>query len=88
MFDPFDALGDVFDENPVNYIWFFPMSLILSISIGVAWNMLEERFYKKAQEDSKWEKVEKFGGYLAIVAYCSRIIAIIVFFGLFFIKRV
>lgn len=86
MFDPSDQQPDIFDGNPTNYYWYFPMSIIISVCIGVLWNELEERFYKKAKFNKKWMAVDNFDTALVIITYIGRIISALYFLLIFFLS--
>jgi peptidoglycan/LPS O-acetylase OafA/YrhL len=45
-----------FESTPMNYLWFFPVNLLITFTIGILWNTLERKFYKNFEKKPirKW----------------------------------
>ncbi|UYP45882.1 hypothetical protein NEF87_002167 [Candidatus Lokiarchaeum ossiferum] len=75
---------DIFDAAPLNYLWFFPLNLVITFGIGLFWNHLEEKFYKKMPEKRGYQKIYAFMLTLAVIAFAAWIIGQILFFFVVF----
>lgn len=71
---------DVFDATPLNYLWFFPLNLIITFGIGLFWKHLEEKFYKKMPEKKVFQKIYSFMLVLAFIAFVAWIVGQFLFF--------
>lgn len=50
MYDGIESTPDVFDGAPLNYLWYFPLNVLVTFTIGVLWKRLEDQFMKKAKK--------------------------------------
>ena len=80
MYDGNPFTPDVFDANPINYLWFYPLNLIITFSIGMLWNEAELRFYRKVKENSTLKRIYKGAIGLSVLYFLIRIVLIVVFF--------
>ena len=80
MTDGDSATLDVFDANPLNYLWFYPLNLIITFGIGILWQSLEQNFYQQVKEKPIYQKVYKILMGVAIIAYIAWIAGNILFF--------
>ena len=46
MYDRNPDTLDVFDGAPLNYLWFFPLNVLVTFTIGIYWKKFEDHFYK------------------------------------------
>ncbi|UYP48155.1 hypothetical protein NEF87_004440 [Candidatus Lokiarchaeum ossiferum] len=80
MFDPIDPTPDMFDGSPLNYLWFYPLNLLITFSIGMVWNKLENQFYQRAKENTTASSIYKIAIVLALIYFIVRIILIVILF--------
>ncbi|UYP47788.1 hypothetical protein NEF87_004073 [Candidatus Lokiarchaeum ossiferum] len=80
MFNPLDNVPDVFDANPINYLWFYPLNVLITFSIGMLWNEAESRFYRKVKENSSLKLIYKGAIGLSVLFFLTRIVLIVIFF--------
>lgn len=73
----------IFDGTPMNYLWYFPMNLIITFTIGLFWYELDRRFFAKSREN----KILKMWYYLlmtmAVAFFLIRFITQFYFFAVF-----
>lgn len=70
----------VFDGAPMNYLWYFPVNLIVTFSIGLLWYELEHRFYVKSSENKKLKNIYNILMEIATIFFIFRFITQFVFF--------
>jgi peptidoglycan/LPS O-acetylase OafA/YrhL len=80
MTDGNSATLDVFDANPINYLWFYPINLIITFGVGIVWQNLEQNFYQKVKSKLIYKKIYKILISLAVIAYVAWIVGNILFF--------
>jgi hypothetical protein len=71
---------DVFDATPLNYLWFYPLNLIITFGIGMLWKHLEERFYQKIPEKKSYQLFYRVLIKIASLAFVAWIVGQILFF--------
>ncbi|MHA1619595.1 MAG: hypothetical protein ACTSVZ_09960, partial [Promethearchaeota archaeon] len=80
MFDVTGLHPQVFDNAPMNYLWFYPLNVVITFSVGIFWNRLEKRFYLKQKTTEKRSALYSILFILAVLFYVFRGIAQYVFF--------
>lgn len=82
MYDGVDSTMDVFDANPINYLWYYPLSLFITFAIGILWKSLEDSFYLKCKSNLNYQKIYKILIRISLVAYiawyCVRLVYLFV----------
>jgi hypothetical protein len=73
-----DGVG--FDSHPIDYLWFYPLSLLISCSGGIIWQILESKFYKKIDENKIYGTIYKLLFSLAVVFYVIFLFSRYIFF--------
>ena len=71
---------DVFDAAPLNYLWFYPLNLIITFGIGMLWKHLEGRFYQKMPEKRLYQRFYSIMIILAAIAFIAWIVGQVLFF--------
>ncbi|WP_457918958.1 acyltransferase family protein [Candidatus Lokiarchaeum ossiferum] len=66
---------DVFDANPLNYLWFYPLNLIITFGIGLLWKELEDRFYAKRDEKKSFQRIYQVTIILAGIAFVAWLVS-------------
>jgi hypothetical protein len=70
----------VFDGAPMNYLWYFPVNLIITFAIGVLWYELEHRFIVISRENEKLKNIYNLPVQIAAAFFIIRFLTQFVFF--------
>ncbi|MHA1673239.1 MAG: hypothetical protein ACTSYI_06390 [Promethearchaeota archaeon] len=80
MFDITGLHPDGFDNAPLNYLWFYPLNVLITFTGGILWHHLEQRFYSKQRKAEKKSNIYQLIFILAVLFYVIQGIAQFVFF--------
>ncbi len=75
MYDGIPETLDVFDASPQNYIWFFPVNLVITFTLGILWKYLENKFYLKVAQKPTYKKIYMVLIRISVIAYILWLIA-------------
>jgi hypothetical protein len=65
------SIADGFDSHPVDYLWYYPLNLLITITGGIIWQTLESKFYKKINENKIYRIIYKIMFILATIFYIN-----------------
>ncbi|MHA1511759.1 MAG: acyltransferase family protein [Promethearchaeota archaeon] len=78
------SIADGFDSHPIDYLWYYPLNLLITITGGIIWQTLESKFYKKINENKIYGIIYKILFRLAVGFYVfflfSRYIFLLVYY--------
>ncbi len=64
------TIADGFDLHPIDYLWYYPLSLLITITGGIIWQTLETKFYEvKINENKIYRIIYKILLSLAVIFY-------------------
>ncbi len=69
MYDRNNETFDVFDGSPLNYIWFFPLNILITFTLGIYWKKGEDWFYAHYKDQKNTQILYKGVLILGIVAF-------------------
>ena len=46
-------MAEGFDAHPIDYLWYYPLNLLITIPGGIIWQTLESKFYKEKITENK-----------------------------------
>jgi len=63
-----------FDFYPIDYLWYYPLNLLITFTGGIIWQTLESKFYKKINENKIYSIIYKilfflFSRYIFFLVY-------------------
>lgn len=50
MYDGISSTPDVFDGNPINYLWYYPLNVLITFTLGIGWYLAEKDFIKNGKK--------------------------------------
>ncbi|TFH30413.1 MAG: hypothetical protein E4G98_02110 [Promethearchaeota archaeon] len=80
MFDITGVHPNGFDDVPLNYLWFYPLNVVVTFTGGILWHRLEQNFYEKQRATDKRSGLYRIIFIFAIMFYILRGNAQFVFF--------
>ncbi len=84
MYDYWSRPGPfIWDGAPQNYIWYFPMNLVITFVIGMLWYEIERRFFAKSRENKILKIVYYILMMMAVIFFIIRFITQFYFFAVF-----
>ncbi|QEE15662.1 acyltransferase family protein [Promethearchaeum syntrophicum] len=63
------SLENGFDSHPIDYLWYYPLNLLITIPGGIIWQTIEFKFYKKIKENKIYGIIYKILLILAVGFY-------------------
>lgn len=83
MYDGNPFTPDVFDANPFNYLWYYPLNLVITFSIGIAWYKVENRFHQKRKINTTFQRIYQILINLSFAAFILWLVGKVLY--LFFV---
>ncbi|QEE15663.1 acyltransferase family protein [Promethearchaeum syntrophicum] len=77
------SIADGFDLHPIDYLWYYPLNLLITIPGGIIWHTLESKFYKKIKENKIFGITYKILLILAVGFYVFFLFSRYIFFIVF-----
>ena len=75
------SIADGFDSHPIDYLWYYPLNLLITITGGIIWQTLESKFYKeKMTENKTYGIIYKILLGLAVIFYIFFLFSRYIFF--------
>ena len=74
------SIADGFDSHPNDYLWYYPLNLLITITGGIIWQTLESKFYKKINENKIYGIIYKILLGLAVVFFVIFLFSRYIFF--------
>ena len=74
------SIENGFDSHPIDYLWYYPLNLLITFTGGIIWQTLESKFYKKINENKFYGIVYKILLGLAVVFYIIFLFSRYIFF--------
>ncbi len=75
------SIHDGFDSHPFDYLWFYPLNVLITFTGGIIWNSLETKFYKEKINKKKiYEIIYKILLILAEIFYVLFLFSRYLFF--------
>jgi len=63
------SIADGFDSHPIDYLWYYPLNILICFTGGIIWKTLESNFYKKINENKIYGIIYKILFSLAVIFY-------------------
>jgi len=60
-----------FDSHPIDYLWYYPLNILICFTGGIIWQTLESKFYKKINENKIYGILYKIVFILAAIFYIN-----------------
>jgi len=74
------SIADGFDSHPTDYLWYYPLNLLITITGGIIWQTLESKFYKKIKENKIYGIIYKILFSFALGFYVFFLFSRYIFF--------
>ncbi|RLI63160.1 MAG: hypothetical protein DRO88_10620 [Promethearchaeia archaeon] len=79
MNDGIPVTPDVFDGNPINYLWYYPLNLIITFSIGIVWYRAETHFHQKRKNNVIYQQIYQILIKLSFIAFILWLVGKVLF---------
>ena len=74
------SIADGFNSHPIDYLWYYPLNLLITFTGGIIWQTLESKFYKKINENKIYGIIYKILFSLAVVFFIIFLFSRYIFF--------
>ncbi len=75
------TIADGFDSHPIDYLWYYPLNLLITITGGIIWQTLEFKLYKeKVNKNKIYGTIYKTLFSLALIFYILFLFSRYIFF--------
>ncbi|WP_457559669.1 acyltransferase family protein [Candidatus Harpocratesius sp.] len=79
MYDGISSTPDIFDGNPINYLWYYPLNVIITFTLGITWYLAEKRFHQNRKQNVTYAMIYRILLILAFFAYGAWFVCRILF---------